>query len=78
MKVHGVWWWTYDRAHLALVPVEEVNAVGDAVLDDRSLGVAANELCGSTSKLIGEQEGRFLVAQVGDCQLPDRPVVGRQ
>jgi hypothetical protein len=33
-------------------------------------GVAADELHGRTAELIGKQERRLLVAQIGDHELP--------
>ena len=55
------------------VHVEEVDAVRDGVFDDHALGVAADELEGRALQLIGQQQRRLLVTQIGDGDLTDRP-----
>ena len=57
------------------VHVEEVDPVLDRVLDDHPLGVAADELGGRAMQLVGQEQGRLFVPQVGDGQLPQRAVV---
>ena len=54
------------------VHVEEVDAVGDVVLDHHALGIAADQLAGRAFGLVGQQQGGFFVAQFGDDQLADR------
>ena len=57
------------------VHVEEIDAVGDVVLDQHPLGVTSNELRRRSAPLIGQQQRRFLMPQVEDRQLADRPFV---
>ena len=52
------------------VHVEEVDAVGDVVLDEHPLGITPNEFGGRPGPLVGQQQRRLLVAQVEDRQLP--------
>ena len=55
--------------------MEEVDAIGDVVFNEHSLGVAADERGGGYSQLVGEDQGRFFMAQVGNGQLPDGSLV---
>ena len=47
------------------VHVEEVDPVLDSVLDQHSLRVAADQLGGRTTQLVGQQHRRGFVPQVG-------------
>ena len=58
--------------------MEEVDPVLDVVLDQHPLGVAADEVAGRTGQLVGQQQGGFLMPQVGDGQLAERAVVALQ
>ena len=60
------------------VHVEETHAVLDVVFDQHPLGITSDELCGRASKLVGQEQRRFFMAQIGDGDLPDRPLVVRQ
>ena len=57
------------------VHVEEVDPVLDVVLDQHPLGVAADQVGRRAGQLVGQQQGRLLVPQVGDGQLAERAVV---
>ena len=57
------------------VHVEEVDPVLDVVLDEHPLGIAADQVGGGPGQLVGQEQGRLLVPQVGDGQLPERAVV---
>ena len=57
------------------VHVEEVDPVLDVVLDQHPLGVAADQVGRRAGQLVGQQQRRFLVPQVGDGQLAERAVV---
>jgi len=55
--------------------VEELDAVGDAVFDEHAAGVELDQAGGGAAHLIGEQQGRLFMAEVGDGDLPDRSLV---
>jgi len=57
------------------VHVEEVDAVGDGVLDQHPHCVGADEPGGTPAQLVGDKERQLLVAEVGDRQLADRAFV---
>ncbi len=54
------------------VHVEELDGLGDGVLDDHATGVAVAEGSGRCSGLVGQQQGRILVSQVGHRDLAER------
>src|SRR5512135_1170025 len=47
----------------------------DVVLDQHPLGVAADEVGGGPGQLVGQQQGRILVPQLGDGQLAEGALV---
>ncbi len=49
--------------------MEEVDAVGNPVFNQHSVRIALNEGRGGVVQLIGQQEGRLFMAQVGHPQL---------
>ena len=51
--------------------MEEVDRVGDGVLDHHPPGVAVDELARRGLRLVGEQQGRPLVAQSAHGKLAD-------
>ena len=53
------------------VHVEEVDGVGDGVFDDHAARVAVDQPGGRLAHLVGEQQGRLLVAEIGDGDLAD-------
>ena len=57
------------------IDVEELDAVGDAVFDEHAAGVELDQARGGAAQLIGEQQGRLFMTEVGDGDLPDRPLV---
>ncbi len=56
------------------VHVEEVDGVGNGVFDDHAARVAVDQPGGRFVHLVGEQQGRLFVAEIGDGDLAD--VVG--
>jgi len=56
------------------VHVEEGDLVLDVVLDQHPLGVAADEVACRTGQLVRQQQGGFLMPQVGDGQLTERAI----
>ena len=54
------------------VHVEEVDRLGDGVLDDHAAGVAVDEVGGLGVELVGEQQGGLVVAELADGDLADR------
>ena len=60
------------------IHVKKIDAVLDAVFDEHALGVAADELHGRTFELIGDQQRRILVTEIGDDELTQRAVIVRQ
>ena len=57
------------------VHVEEVNAVLDAVLDDHPPGVPLDQPGRRRRQLVGQEDRRLLVAQIGDRHLAKRALV---
>ena len=55
--------------------MEEVDAIRDAVLDDHPPGVALDQPGRRRRQLVGQEDRRLLVAQVGDRHLADRALV---
>lgn len=55
--------------------MEEINVVLDAVFDNHPLCIPADEFGWRGAELIGEQQCRFFMAQIGNGQLADRTVV---
>ena len=55
--------------------MEEVDPVLDVVLDQHPLGIAADQVARRAVQLIGQQQGRFLMAQISDGQLAERTIV---
>ena len=53
------------------VHVEEVDAVGDAVLDQHALRVPSDEMDDGTTQLVGQHNGGLFVAQLGNDNLAD-------
>ena len=60
------------------VHVEEVDRLGDGVLDARAASVAVDQVGGLGIELVGEQQGGLVVAGVGDGDLADGPGVAAQ
>ena len=57
------------------IHVEEIDAVGNPVLDDHALSVATDEFCRGPCALVGEQQGRLLVSEIGHRQLAQRALI---
>ena len=55
--------------------MEELNGLGDPVLDQHPLGIARHQRRIATLEVVGQQNGRFLVPQVDDRDLTQRPIV---
>lgn len=55
------------------VHVEEVDGVGDGILDDHAPGVAVDELAHGGLHPVGEQQRRLLTAQPAHVELADVP-----
>ena len=53
--------------------MEEVDGVGDGVLDYHAPGIAVDELAHGRLHLVGEQHRRLLMAQSAHGELPDVP-----
>ena len=51
------------------VDVEEAHRVGECILDEHAFGVAGDEVFDGTACVVGEQDGRLVVAEVGDEEL---------
>ncbi|MBA7671292.1 hypothetical protein ES703_79448 [subsurface metagenome] len=49
--------------------MEELDTIGDRVLDDHSLGVAADELGGRAAQLIGQKQGGLGVKSVKKLEI---------
>ena len=60
------------------VEVEEIHRLGDGVLDHHAPGVAVDQLRGLGPQLVGDQQRRLLVAEVGDGQLLDLDRIAAQ
>ncbi len=54
------------------VHVEEVDRIGDGVLDHHAAGIAVDQGGDRAVHLVGQQQGGLLVAEVGDGDLADR------
>ena len=50
--------------------MEEVNGIRDGVFDDHPPCIPVNQLSGCGFHLIGNQEGWFVVSEVGNGNLP--------
>ena len=57
--------------------MEEAHRVAEAVFDEHAVSIAGNQLGGSGS-LIGQENGRFFMAEVDDADLPQRALVTGQ
>ena len=53
------------------IHVEEVDGVGDGVLDHHAAGVAVDEPGRGLVHLVAQQQGRLFVAEIGDGDLAD-------
>ena len=60
------------------IHVEEIDPVLDVVLDQHPLGVTTDEVGSRPAELVRQQQGRFLMPQLGDGQLTERAVVAVQ
>ena len=49
--------------------MEEADRIGERILDEHALGVAGDEVLGSRACVIGQQDGRLIVAEIGDEEL---------
>jgi len=59
-------------------PNGKLDIVRDAVFDEHALGITADQFGGRLTPVAGEQERGFLVPEIGDGQLPYRPVITGQ
>jgi len=50
--------------------VKEIDAIFNLVFDQHPLGVATNQAGGRLGPVVGHEQARLLVAQLGDGQLP--------
>ena len=57
------------------VHMEEVDTVGNAVLDDHALGVAPDQGGRCSAHLVGNQNGGLFVSEIGDGELSQRALV---
>ena len=57
------------------VHVKEVDPIRDPILDDHPLSVPLNQPGSRRRQLVGQQEGRLLMTQVGDRHLAQRAVI---
>ena len=57
------------------IHVEEIDPVLDVILDEHPLSVPTDEVGSGSAELVGQEQGRFLVPQLGDSQLTERAVV---
>src|SRR3974377_371246 len=46
--------------------MKEANGVGKCVLDQHAPGIASDQLCGGRLAIVGEENGRLLVAEISD------------
>ena len=53
------------------IHVEEVDGIGDGVLDQHAAGIAVDQLARGGAELVGEQQGGLVVAEVADGDLAD-------
>jgi len=60
------------------IKVEELDCLGDAVLDQHALGIAGHQRHATGAGIVGQQESRFLMAQVDDADLPQRAGISWQ
>ena len=51
------------------IHVEEIDAVGDLVFDDHTLGVTCNERGCGEFEMVGDQECRIFVSEIGNGEL---------
>ena len=51
------------------VEVEELDRLGDTVLDEHAVSVAGEQRRTTGAQMVGQKNGRFLVAQLGDRDL---------
>jgi hypothetical protein len=49
--------------------VEEAHGIGERILDEHALGVTGDEVLGGGGCVVGEQDGGFVVAEIGDEEL---------
>src|ERR1017187_5607958 len=55
--------------------MEELNRLGDPVLDQHTLGIARHQRRATGLEVVGQQDGRLLVSQIDDRDLTQRAVI---
>ena len=58
--------------------MKELDGLGDPVLDEHSLGIASHQGGSSDFKVVGEEDGGFLVPQFDDAQLAQWALIALQ
>jgi hypothetical protein len=56
---------TDDKAAMS----KKIDAVGQMIFDDHPLGITADELGGRAGQLVGQEEGRLFMPEIGDGSL---------
>ena len=56
--------------------MEEAHRVGEGIFDQHALGVAGDDRCGLRLHVVGEQDGGFVMAEIGDEELAERALLG--
>ena len=54
--------------------MEEAHGVGEGILDEHAPGIAGDELLGGGGGVIGEQDGRLVMAEILDEELAVGPL----
>src|SRR5882762_3077335 len=60
------------------IHVEEINAVGDSIFNEHALRIAGNQLGSGTRELVGQQERRLLMPEIGDDHLANEAGVAAE
>ena len=55
--------------------MEEVDRIGNVVLNEHPPGISPNELGRSLTQIIGDDEGRMFVSQIPDGKLPQGALI---
>lgn len=57
------------------IDVEEAHGIRQVVLDEHALGVSDDELLGRRTSVVGDENGRLLVAQIADEELAEGSIL---
>ena len=60
------------------IHMEQIDGLGDGVFDDHAPGIAVGQPGGCLVGLIGDQQGRLVVAETSDCNLSQGSGISRQ